>query len=503
MTIKELEAQVNMTRANIRFYEQEGLLSPARSENGYRDYSPADVDTLEKIKLFRSLHLDLDTIRSLQAGETTLEAALSAQLETLENDQNALDRARQVCEQLKASGADYASLDARPWLEELERAPAPDSPRFAPPEDVPPRPAYMDHPWRRYFARHLDLSLYGVLLSAFSLLILHWRPPSNVFVSLVISYLGYGLMFLFEPLMLHFWGTTPGKAIFGISLRSVSGEKLSISAARRRLGNLFGNGMGYGIPIYSLYRMWKSSTNNDLGGVNDWEWDEDSYLTAAGRYTFSDTRAWRCWGCVGGYVLCFALTFLVVAQFMMPPHHGAADQAEFFENYNACLKRVKSDARPLGADGQLTLPESDANTVVVHLPSTVYGTSYGFLDWSFTEEAGAVTGVTLAMDGTGDVFLPGTAGGVDQGALLLAFVLGQPEANAFTFFPTVKAWSDLLEDVGWNYTLTRDGVTVTQTAEFTGTEYDPKNDGSSFVFANDGGTGTLHLTYTITKEEPS
>ena len=30
MTIKELEALINMTRANIRFYEQEGLISPAR-----------------------------------------------------------------------------------------------------------------------------------------------------------------------------------------------------------------------------------------------------------------------------------------------------------------------------------------------------------------------------------------------------------------------------------------------------------------------------------------
>ena len=36
MTIKELEEAVGMTRANIRFYEQEGLLSPARSANGYR-----------------------------------------------------------------------------------------------------------------------------------------------------------------------------------------------------------------------------------------------------------------------------------------------------------------------------------------------------------------------------------------------------------------------------------------------------------------------------------
>ena len=38
MTIKELETRTGMERANIRFYEKEGLLSPKRLDNGYRDY---------------------------------------------------------------------------------------------------------------------------------------------------------------------------------------------------------------------------------------------------------------------------------------------------------------------------------------------------------------------------------------------------------------------------------------------------------------------------------
>ena len=36
MTIKEIELLSGMTRANIRFYEAEGMLTPARQENGYR-----------------------------------------------------------------------------------------------------------------------------------------------------------------------------------------------------------------------------------------------------------------------------------------------------------------------------------------------------------------------------------------------------------------------------------------------------------------------------------
>ena len=38
MTIKEMETRSGLTRANIRFYEAEGLLTPQRRPNGYRDY---------------------------------------------------------------------------------------------------------------------------------------------------------------------------------------------------------------------------------------------------------------------------------------------------------------------------------------------------------------------------------------------------------------------------------------------------------------------------------
>ena len=51
MNIAEVERRTGLTRANIRFYEKEGLLSPARGANGYRDYTEKDVETLRKILL--------------------------------------------------------------------------------------------------------------------------------------------------------------------------------------------------------------------------------------------------------------------------------------------------------------------------------------------------------------------------------------------------------------------------------------------------------------------
>ena len=83
MTIKEVEALYGMARANIRYYEQEGLLQPLRSANGYRDYSQEDLDTLEGIRLLRCLHFSLEEIKALQAGSAHLSQALAQKTQAM------------------------------------------------------------------------------------------------------------------------------------------------------------------------------------------------------------------------------------------------------------------------------------------------------------------------------------------------------------------------------------------------------------------------------------
>ena len=97
MTIKELEARTGMERANIRFYEKEGLLSPRRLDNGYRDYSEEDADLLLRIKLLRSLHLPLDEIREVKEGKATLAAILDRQQQRLSSEEKEVALAGKVC----------------------------------------------------------------------------------------------------------------------------------------------------------------------------------------------------------------------------------------------------------------------------------------------------------------------------------------------------------------------------------------------------------------------
>ena len=74
MTIKDVESKVGITKANIRYYENEGLISPKRNDaNNYREYSEEDIEQLERIKVLRVLGVPISDIRELKNGKATLE----------------------------------------------------------------------------------------------------------------------------------------------------------------------------------------------------------------------------------------------------------------------------------------------------------------------------------------------------------------------------------------------------------------------------------------------
>ena len=80
MKINEVEAAVGVTKKNIRFYEEEGLISHSREPgNGYRSYSQADVERLRRIKLLRKLDVPLAEIREMLEGQRTLAEGMSPQ----------------------------------------------------------------------------------------------------------------------------------------------------------------------------------------------------------------------------------------------------------------------------------------------------------------------------------------------------------------------------------------------------------------------------------------
>lgn len=120
MKINEVEARVGITKKNIRFYEEQGLLTPRRnSENGYRDYGPEEIAILYRIKLLRKLGIPLEEIRRMQAGGT-LGDGMRRHLVSLERERKDLDQSIELCRQLRNQEVRLESWDALPVLEEME-----------------------------------------------------------------------------------------------------------------------------------------------------------------------------------------------------------------------------------------------------------------------------------------------------------------------------------------------------------------------------------------------
>ena len=121
MKINEVEALVGVTKKNIRFYEEQGLLSPRRnSENGYRDYGPAEVDTLRRIKLMRKLGVPISEIHQMLTGAHTVGDGMRRHLVTLERERKNLEQAVKLCSSLRDREERLDALDADAIPREME-----------------------------------------------------------------------------------------------------------------------------------------------------------------------------------------------------------------------------------------------------------------------------------------------------------------------------------------------------------------------------------------------
>ena len=122
MKINEVERLVGITKGNIRFYEKEGLLTPGRnSENGYRDYSEADVEWLKKVKLLRMLEVPIEEILRIKAGSLTLADAMARHLIQLERKRENLAAMGRICQTMKERRYQLDTLDVDTVLREMEQ----------------------------------------------------------------------------------------------------------------------------------------------------------------------------------------------------------------------------------------------------------------------------------------------------------------------------------------------------------------------------------------------
>ena len=121
MKINEVEVLAGIAKKNIRFYEEQGLISPRRNpENGYRDYGEEDVLVLRRIRLLRKLDVPIDEIRLMLSGSHTVGDGMRRHLISLERQQRNLQQAMELCQELAYQDIPISQLDTESLLTRME-----------------------------------------------------------------------------------------------------------------------------------------------------------------------------------------------------------------------------------------------------------------------------------------------------------------------------------------------------------------------------------------------
>ena len=120
MTIKEVEEQLGLSRATIRFYEKENLLAPQRSGNSYREYSEEDVAVLKKIVVLRKLGFSVAEIKDFLEENVPLQELLEKNIHELQEKMNELNGAIKICKKMQSRQEDFDSFNENFYWDEIK-----------------------------------------------------------------------------------------------------------------------------------------------------------------------------------------------------------------------------------------------------------------------------------------------------------------------------------------------------------------------------------------------
>jgi len=167
------------------------------------------------------------------------------------------------------------------------------------------------HPWRRYFARTIDVVIFANLL--FFVLILVYiffpsiLPSENNLTNEEQTFFYLMLLSFFyvptEALLLSITGSTPGKFIFGISVVSKDGSKLGFVTALERTISAWIKGFAFGLPGISLFTMLYSYKKLKNTGITSWDKSHNTRVLH---------RVWGGWRYIFS-TICVILAFIMLS----------------------------------------------------------------------------------------------------------------------------------------------------------------------------------------------
>ena len=185
-------------------------------------------------------------------------------------------------------------------------------------------------PWRRMLARGVDLCFYTLIWWAVAYYVFNWNVLLFGWVvrNCIMFAFSMVLMILLEPLMLSIFGTTPGKALFGMKLRTKDGARITIGQGYKRIFTVLSSACGYVIvPVYNFIRMYKICKMVQVTGVAEYDELANLQLIQSGRLFKVQV--------VSAFVFAALIAGLMVTVFFsndMPRNRGNITAAQFEEN---------------------------------------------------------------------------------------------------------------------------------------------------------------------------
>ena len=78
--IGDFSSMSKTTIKTLRYYEKEGLITPGRKGNSYREYSDDDIAALKKIIILRKLGFALSDIKNFLQKDVDFQAVLQSNI---------------------------------------------------------------------------------------------------------------------------------------------------------------------------------------------------------------------------------------------------------------------------------------------------------------------------------------------------------------------------------------------------------------------------------------
>lgn len=142
------------------------------------------------------------------------------------------------------------------------------------------------HPWRRFFARTVDVSTTGLLLFVLLAFTVGAAMPikaedfTQVLENPIIAgFLFYLVWLPAEAVFLALFGTTPAKWLFGIRVVHSKDEPLSFSEALHRSFLVWVQGVGLGIPFVALFTQLFAYRRLTKTGTTLWDTSTHAMVT--------------------------------------------------------------------------------------------------------------------------------------------------------------------------------------------------------------------------------